>query len=91
MLHQLQLYELRGSSITSDQGIKKKQQSVASFSAQHQKIALSGPHLAVAVSLPQASLLRMVEPLDSDHHGGAPGLPEALHSAHIGELRPAGR
>lgn len=52
--------------------------------------ALPGFYLAVAVSLPQASLLWVVEPLDPDHHTGAPWLPEALHSAHIGQLGPAG-
>lgn len=51
--------------------------------------ALPGLYLAIAVSPPQASLLRVVEPLDPDHHAGAPRLPEALDSAHIGQLRPA--
>lgn len=53
-------------------------------------VALSGLYLAIAVSLPQASLLRVVEPLDPDHHAGAPRLPEALHSAHVGQLGPPG-
>lgn len=49
---------------------------------------LLGLYLAIAMSLPQASLLRVVEPLDPDNHAGAPRLPEALHSAHIGQLGP---
>ena len=53
-------------------------------------LALCGLYLAIAVSLPQAGLLRVVEPLDPDHHAGAPGLPEALHPAHVGQLGPAG-
>lgn len=52
-------------------------------------LAMPGLYLAIAVSLPQASLLRVVEPLDPDNHAGAPRLPEALHSAHVGQLRPA--
>lgn len=52
-------------------------------------LALPRLYLAVTVSLPQASLLRVVEPLDPDHHAGAPRLPEALHSAHVGQLGPA--
>lgn len=52
-------------------------------------LALPGLYLAVTVSLSQASLLWMVEPLDPDNHAGAPRLPEALHSAHIGQLGPA--
>lgn len=52
--------------------------------------ALGGLYLAVAVSLPQAGLLWVVEPLDPDHHAGAPRLPQALHSAHVGQLGPAG-
>lgn len=46
-------------------------------------------YLAIAVSLPQASLLWVVEPLDPDHHAGAPRLPEALHSTYVGQLGPA--
>lgn len=53
------------------------------------RLALVGLYLAISVSLPQASLLRVVEPLDPDHHAGAPRLPEALHSAHVGQLGPA--
>lgn len=48
-------------------------------------------YLAVTVTLPQARLLWVVEPLDPDHHAGTPRLPEALHSAHVGQLWPAGR
>lgn len=48
----------------------------------------SWPYLAIAVSLPQASFLWVVEPLDPDHHAGAPGLPEALYSSHVGQLGP---
>lgn len=51
-------------------------------------LALVGLYLAISVSLPQSSLLRVVEPLDPDHHAGAPRLPEALHSAHVGQLGP---
>lgn len=50
----------------------------------------SGLYLAIAVSFPQASLLRVVEPFDPDHHAGAPWLPEALHSAHVGQLGTTG-
>lgn len=52
-------------------------------------LALMGLYLAITVSLPQPSLLWVVEPLDPDHHAGAPRLPEALHSAHVGQLGPA--
>lgn len=52
-------------------------------------LALPGLYLAVAVSLPQACLLWVVEPLDPDDHAGAPRLPEALHSTHVGQLGPA--
>lgn len=52
-------------------------------------LAAASPYLAVSVSLPQASLLRVVEPLDPDYHAGTPGLPQALHPAHVGQLRPA--
>lgn len=52
-------------------------------------LALCGLYLAISVSLPQACLLWVVEPLDPDHHAGAPRLPEALHSAHVGQLGPA--
>lgn len=52
------------------------------------RLALVGLYLAISVSLPQASLLRVVEPLDPDHHAGTPRLPEALHSAHVGQLGP---
>lgn len=44
--------------------------------------------LAITVSLPQASFFWVVEPLDPDHHAGAPGLPEALYSSYIGQLWP---
>lgn len=54
-------------------------------------LAVASLYLAVTVTLPQARLLRVVEPLDPDHHAGTPRLPEALHSAHVGQLRPAGR
>lgn len=76
---------------------KKKQQNGTIFtiiicyhSHLESSLALPGLYLAIAVSLPQASLLRVVEPFDPDHHAGAPRLPEALHSAHIGQLGPTG-
>lgn len=47
-------------------------------------------YLSVMVPLPQARLLGMVEPLDPDHHAGGPGLPEALHPPHVGQLGPTG-
>lgn len=56
-----------------------------------QTLAAVSLYLAVTVTLPQARLLRVVEPLDPDHHAGTPRLPEALHSAHIRQLWPAGR
>lgn len=54
-------------------------------------LASAGLYLAVTVTLPEARLLWVVEPLDPDHHAGTPRLPEALHSAHIRQLWPAGR
>ena len=47
--------------------------------------------LAVVVPLAQLGLFRMVEPLDLDHHAGAPGLPQVLYAAHIGQVRPSCR
>ena len=52
---------------------------------------LPAPHPAVAVPLAQARLLGVVEPLDPDHHAGAPRLPERLHPAHVGQLGAPGR
>ena len=53
-------------------------------------VPIRDTHLALMELLARAGLLRMVEPLDTNHHIVAPGLPHALDPANIGQVGAAG-